>query len=267
MRRREFITLLGGATTFSFAASAQHVPVRSIGFLHAGSPEPNANFVSAFRKGLSETDHVEGHDFSIEFRWAAGRDDRLPELAADLIDRKVAVIAAPGSTQAALAAKVATSTIPIVFSVAADPVALGLVSSFNHPSGNATGIFFIWLAGGQYDAIVPRADLRRKKPTANTALRRGNRFHTRARASLLLRRRGGGLAFAKVGGGRQTRRTHRVAAIPSASEPVSCFRRLSDYAARSGSPDNDVPGYPSFRRGEPMQPGQSLTTGREAPPS
>jgi putative ABC transport system substrate-binding protein len=143
MRRREFITLLGGATTFSFAASAQHVPVRSIGFLHAGSPEPNANFVSEFRKGLSETDHVEGRDFSIEFRWAAGRDDRLPELAADLIDRKVAVIAAPGSTQAALAAKVATSTIPIVFGVAADPVAIGLVSSFNHPSGNATGIFFI----------------------------------------------------------------------------------------------------------------------------
>jgi putative ABC transport system substrate-binding protein len=143
MRRREFITLLGGATTFSFGASAQHVAMRSIGFLHAGSPEPNANFVSEFRRGLSETDHVEGRDFSIEFRWAEGRDDRLRELAADLIDRKVAVIAAPGSTQAALAAKAATSTIPIVFGVAADPVALGLVSSFNHPSGNATGVFFI----------------------------------------------------------------------------------------------------------------------------
>src|ERR1700722_2440625 len=142
MRRREFITLLGGAT-FSFAASGQPVPVRSIGFLHAGSPEPNANFVSEFRKGLSETDHVEGRDFSIEFRWAAGRDDRLPELVADLIDKKVALIAAPGSTQAALAAKAATSTTPIVFAVAADPVANGLVSSFNHPSGNATGIFFI----------------------------------------------------------------------------------------------------------------------------
>jgi putative ABC transport system substrate-binding protein len=143
MRRREFITFLGGATTLSFAANAQHVPVPSIGFLHAGSPEPNANFVSEFRKGLGETGPVEGRDFAIEFRWAAGRDDRLPGLAADLIDRKVAVIAAPGSTQAALAAKAATSTIPIVFSVAADPVALGLVSSFNHPGGNATGIFFI----------------------------------------------------------------------------------------------------------------------------
>ena len=88
MLRREFITLLGGATTFSFAARTQHVPVRSIGFFHAGSPEPNANFVSEFRKGLSETDHVEGRDFSIEFRRAEGRDDRLPELAADLIDQK-----------------------------------------------------------------------------------------------------------------------------------------------------------------------------------
>jgi putative ABC transport system substrate-binding protein len=143
MRRREFITLLGGATTFSFAARAQHLPIRSIGFLHAGSPEPNTNFVSEFRKGLGETDHVEGRDYAIEFRWAGGRDDRLPELATDLIDRKVTLIAAPGSTQAALAAKAATSTIPIVFGVASDPVALGLVSSFNHPSGNATGIFFI----------------------------------------------------------------------------------------------------------------------------
>jgi putative tryptophan/tyrosine transport system substrate-binding protein len=143
MRRREFITWLGGATVFSFAASAQHAPLRSIGFLHAGSPEPNADFVSEFRKGLGETAQIEGRDFSIEFRWAEGRDDRLPELAADLIDRKVAVIAAPGSTQAALAAKAATSTIPIVFTVAVDPVVLGLVSSFNRPNGNATGIFFI----------------------------------------------------------------------------------------------------------------------------
>src|ERR1700722_18460430 len=143
MRRREFIALLGGATTFSLAASAQHGPMRSIGFLHAGSPEPNAGLVSEFRKGLAEADQVEGRDFSIEFRWAAGRDDRLPELVADLIDKKVALIAAPGSTQAALAAKAATSTTPIVFAVAADPVALGLVSSFNHPGGNATGVFFI----------------------------------------------------------------------------------------------------------------------------
>jgi C4-dicarboxylate-specific signal transduction histidine kinase len=85
MRRREFITLLGGATTFSFAASAQHMPVRSIGFLHAGSPEPNANFVSEFRKGLSETDHLEGRDFSIEFRWAAGRDVEINDAILEVV--------------------------------------------------------------------------------------------------------------------------------------------------------------------------------------
>jgi len=165
MRRREFITLLGSVVAeWPLAARAQQAVLPVIGFLNSASPQPWENYVAGFRAGLKEAGYVDGQNVTIEFRWAEGHYDRLPGMAADLVRRKVAVLVATGGSPSAMAAKAATSTIPIVFTSGIDPVRSGFVTSLNRPGGNLTGVnlFTNVLEGkrlGLLRALVPGVQL------------------------------------------------------------------------------------------------------------
>src|SRR5262249_49565146 len=144
MRRREFIRLFSSSVAaWPLTARAQQAAMPVIGFLNSVSPQPFANYVAGFRAGLKETGYIDGQNITIEFRCAEGRYDQLPGMAADLVRRKVAVLVSTGGAPSVMAAKAATSTIPIVFTIAVDPVQLGLVTSLSRPGGNITGVNFL----------------------------------------------------------------------------------------------------------------------------
>jgi len=142
MRRRDFVTLFGGTAAWPLAAHAQRPSVPVIAFVSGRSADASVRVAAAFHKGLNETGYVEGQNVMVDYHWLEGQYDRLPAVFADLVRRRVAVIAVPGSSPAALAAKAATTTIPIVFGVGEDPVRLGLVANLARPGGNATGVNF-----------------------------------------------------------------------------------------------------------------------------
>src|SRR5262245_7836625 len=143
MRRRDFITLVSSVATWPLAARAQRSAMPVIGFLHSGSAGPSSTNLAQFRRGLSQTGFVEGNTVIIDYRWAEDRFDRLPALATELVERNVSLIGVGGGDIAALAAKSATTTIPIVVAIGADPVQQGIVASLNRPGGNITGVTFL----------------------------------------------------------------------------------------------------------------------------
>ena len=192
MKRREFMTLLGGAAAWPIVARAQRPGAHNIGFLSSLSEAPSAGLVAAFRRGLQEAGFVEGDNVTVEYRWADGRYDRLAAMAAELVARRVDVLVSTGGGPTATAAKEASSTIPVVFITGTDPVRSGLVSNFSHPAGNLTGVYIL-TTETRTEAARPAA---RAGPAVSRSRGADEPEQYRVRDTTRGRPRGGARAFA-----------------------------------------------------------------------